>query len=258
MSRAWFLPVLVAVVFIASVGSLIYVGLTGKEVATVVLSVPVLWIAAATLWLTMPKPARLVVIRPDELEFEDLIFSLNPAEEGGASDIPRDYLLQMHVAVCNVGDRKAVLSAIKIEGFVKDDKSVVTLPEAPAVISGHQCVQRTGWVNLERHMEGIVVDPPFVLDRDDVITMRFRARRGIDWTDRWDLDALRRFCEPLQSPIRRVHGKVIWRRGNKLVRDTFNLPLVVNRQEQFVQALKQLTDDFTHRPAIGPQQVEIE
>jgi hypothetical protein len=218
-ARPWVTPVLVVGVLATSVVAIGYSIATGEEIATVVLSVPVLMLSAATLWLALPRPARLILIRQDELELDDLIFFLYPLGSA-AKAIPRDYLLQLHVAVCNVGDRKAVISAIRLKGFFTEDGTRAALPDAPQVLAGHQWVQRSGWViagqGMTHRMEANSVPPPYVLEPDDVVTVRFRTRRGIDWSPQWDLAALRSFCELLEAPIvREALEPRLHRRGGR-------------------------------------------
>jgi hypothetical protein len=175
LARLWVPPLLVVGVLAASIIAIVYSASTGEEIATVVLSVPVLVLSAATLWLALPKRARVIVIRQDELELDDLIFFLYPLGSDSQA-LPVDYLLQLHVAVCNVGDRKAVVSAIRLKGFFAEDGSPSALPDAPSVVAGAQWVQRSGWVIaeqvMERRAEANSVPPPYVLERDDVILTR--------------------------------------------------------------------------------------
>ena len=48
-------------------------------------------------------------MRQHELGYDDLIFY-----GSSATEIPRDFLLQMHVAVANMGGRKGVLSRLEL------------------------------------------------------------------------------------------------------------------------------------------------
>jgi hypothetical protein len=238
---------LIVVVLAASAFAIVRVASTGEEVATVVLSVPVLAITAATFWLTTPKRAKLVVIRQDELGLDDLVFFIY--DEGEWGQVPRDYLLQLHVAVCNVGDRKAVLSGLEIRGFAREDRKTVHLPDAPQVIAAHQYHWQSGWVDGQPHYQSIEHPPPFVLDAGDVITLRFRCRCAIDWSHS-NPDALRRYCEPLGSPIRRAFGEMTWRRGDHLERETFQVEIRATQQEQYLDAVRALTDNFTRAPNV--------
>jgi hypothetical protein len=260
--RTWALPILFVLVVVPSIIAIVYSVVTREEAATVVLSVPVLLISAAALWLALPNPARLIVIRQDEPELDDLLFFLAPLEPGGPEEIPRDYLLQLHVAVCNVGGRKAVVSAIKLKGFFTVEGRPTTLPDAPPVVAGHQRVERSGLVIaervMERRIEADTIPPPYVLEADDVVTLRFRMRRGIDWSPRWDLAALREFSQRLEAPLVRAWLQIVWRRGDKLVTEDFHVPIEVAQQDGYVRALKALTRDFTVRPDVPEQHISIE
>lgn len=207
-------------------------------------------------------------MRQEELELDDLLFFIYPSPGSDEPHIPRDYLLQLHVAVCNVciaalayviatvGDRKAVLSAIKLDGFLNERKETMHLPEATAVIEGRLSLQRSGWTNGRHHFETITVPPPYVLEPDDVITLRFRIRRGIDWSPRWTLAELQRFSEALDSPIVRAYGRLVWRRGDKLRTDDFQLPIVATQQAEFREALASSTKGFTSRPDIPLREID--
>jgi hypothetical protein len=232
---------------------------TGQEVASVALSTPILIIATLTLWFTIPKPARLRVESMSEAKLTDLIFYIypepNPSRE---QQIPVDYLLQLHVVVSNLGDRKAVLSVIQLVGFRDAAGAVVHLPDAPETIGGIRWIQQSGWVNSQRHFQNITEPPPYILDRDELIVIRFRARRGIDWSSRWDLEALRSFCEPLRSPIVAAFGTVVWRRAGTVVREAFDVPMRVAQQTEYTTLMGQLTHDFTAIPNIPKHPVPIE
>jgi hypothetical protein len=40
-----------------------------------------------------------------------------------------------------------------------------------------------------------------MLGPDEVVTLRFRARRGVDWSSRWTLDLLGQAAQRLRRPI---------------------------------------------------------
>jgi hypothetical protein len=260
MTRRWWLWFLIAVLGAAAMGVAIDRALvTGQEVASVALSIPILIVATLTLWFTIPKPARLKVESMSEAELTDLIFYVYPEpNQSGQQQIPVDYLLQLHVVVSNLGDRKAVLSAIQLEGFRNAAGAVVHLPDAPETIGGIRWIQQSGWVNSQRHFQNITEPPPYILDRDELIVIRFRARRGIDWGGRWDLDALRSFCEPLRSPIVTAFGTIIWRRAGTVVREAFDVPMQVAQQAEYTALVGLLTHEFTVIPNVPKQQVPLE
>src|SRR4051794_13668039 len=76
---------------------------------TWIINFAVLLIAGWTLQLTLPKPAKLWVERQEELELSDLLFFMVD-ESNEHPAMPRDILLQLHVAVVNIGGQKGVLS----------------------------------------------------------------------------------------------------------------------------------------------------
>lgn len=234
----------------ASAFGVVRAAATGQEIATVALSIPILSVALLTLRYTVPRPARLTVDRLDEAGLTDLIFYIYPLQddpERGEVQ-PGDYLLQLHVAVANLGDRKAVLSIIRIDGFHNSAGEIVHLPGAPHTIEGARWVQRMGWRGGQFHHENMSEPGPYVLDPDDVIVMRFRVRPGIDWSDRWTLDSLRAFCDPLSDPLCSAFGTVIWRRAGVVVTERFEVSLVVEQQDKYVRQVKDLTQDFTQIP----------
>jgi hypothetical protein len=136
-----------AVVVVAAAAVAIFsVARTHEEVAATALTLPTLIIAAFTLVLTIPKPAELKLIRPDEFGFKDLIFFVVPQPSPlGERQIPRDYLLQLTVVICNVGDRKAILSAVRLDGFKGRSGKVVRLPDAAQLAWRSSRRRRSAW-----------------------------------------------------------------------------------------------------------------
>lgn len=257
--RSWLALVLI-------VGGLVAVGIalgravmTGQEVASVALSIPILVIAALTLWFTVPRPAKLRVERLDEADLSDLIFYVYPQPNpDNVQQQPVDYLLQLHVAVSNLGERKAILSSITINGFRTDRGEVVHLPDAPATIGGSQWLQQSGWVNSQLHFQNISIPPPYVLDRDDVIVIRFRGRRGIDWSARWNLELLQSFTAPLREKIVGAFGTITWRRAGQVLRENFDVAMKVEQQAEYVQLIDDLTQGLTLMPSLSPHPIPLE
>jgi hypothetical protein len=99
---------------------------------------------------------------------------------------------------------------------------------------------------------------PVILDPDDVITLRFRARRGIDWSERWTLDEIRTLAASLGSEIARAKLRALFRQGRRVLTRTFEVDVKVVGQREYVDALRHLTEDFTIRPAIERQQITLE
>ena len=205
-----------------------------------------------------PAAKHLCVDRLDEAGLTDLLFFIypqpNPKDE---QQIPRDYLLQLHVAVSNLGGRKAVLSSIAIDGFRSENGTTVQLPGGPRN-GGTQWVQHAGWINGTFVSENMNVPGPYILEPDDVIVIRFRTRRGIDWTSRWTTDALHEFCVPLRSPIVSASGTMVWRRAGEVVRDHFTVRMEVTQQAEYVHLVDQLTQSFTVLPTVPEQPIAME
>jgi hypothetical protein len=140
----------------------------------------VLLIAGWTLQLTLPKPAKLWVERQDELNLSDLIFFV-VEETNEHPAMPRDFLLQLHVAVINVDGQNGVLSALKLEHFLDKYGRQIRPYQLPFPIEASQVVTEKTWELTRPVFRLIETPPPFVLEPNDVLTLRLRARRGIDW-----------------------------------------------------------------------------
>lgn len=233
--------------------------MSGQEIATVTLSIPILIVAALTLWFTIPKRAKIKVERFSEADLTDLIFYTYPQSDSRVElEQPVDYLLQLHVVISNLGDRKAIVSAIRVEGFRNNKGDVVHLPDASETIGGMRWVQQSGWVNHQMHFQNISDPPPYVLDHDDALVIRFRVRRGIDWSSRWNLEALHSFIEPLRDPIVSAFGIVIWRRAGEIICEQFDVEVTVKQQSQYVGLVEELTNKFTVVPDLPERPFPLE
>jgi hypothetical protein len=249
-----------AVVVSGAVGFSLAWGIArGTDLAAAVLSAGVLVVALLTLFFVVPKPAELWLERQDELGLTDLIFYIYPQPApADAPRVPRDFLLQLHVAVSNVGGRKAVLSALKLNKFVDQNGDAVQLPEVPLPLSAAQVDQKSGWVNHQRHSQLLLVLPPYVLEPDDVITLRFRCRRGIDWSQRWGLDELRAFADAISRDISAARVTLTFRRGASVEERNSTVSVRVAQQGEFRDLLRSLTADFTARPELPEQSISLE
>lgn len=256
--RSWLGLALICVVAVAIAVAIDQAVASGHDDATIILSIPILIVAVLTLRFTAPKPAKIVVDRLDEAELTDLLFFIHTLPGPEDEQQPVDYLFQLHVAVSNLGERKAILSAIRIEGFRTGREEVVHLPNAPERIGGMRWVQQSGWVNDRMHFQNISDPPPYVLDRDDAIVIRFRVRRGIDWGEQWTLEALRSFTEPLRYPIVSAFGTVIWRRAGEVIRERFDVDLKVEQQAEYVAAAERLTRGFCAVPNVPLRPFQLE
>jgi len=200
-----------AVVFISLlIGAAVEALRRPTDAAADLIALAVLVVTGLTLILVAPRQARLSVDRQEELGLDDLIFYLYPRPgEMAAGVIPGDYLLQLHVAIANVGGRKAVLSVLRLDEFLDVRGQPVRLPDISLPIVGMKAEVRHGWVDGIRHSERWKVMPPYLLEPDDVITVELRARRGIDWSPRWDCAAVKEVAEALQSTISKARGRAI-------------------------------------------------
>jgi hypothetical protein len=97
-----------------------------------------------------------------------------------------------------------------------------------------------------------------VLGPDDVVLLRFRARRGIDWSPTWTLDAVHSLSESLASPIVAARIELIYRRGTEVVHEEIDVPCVVEQQELYRSLLGEITDGFRRLPMVPQMPIEIE
>jgi hypothetical protein len=70
--------------------------------------------------------------------------------------------------------------------FVAVYQAHVTVPGPAELWVERQ--RRFRWSRGERLPEAEITFPPLMLEPDEVVTLRFRTRRGIDWSGRWTLD----------------------------------------------------------------------
>jgi len=216
-------------------------------------TIAVLAIAAATLLATLPMPAKLWVERQYELGVDDVIFYLY--DEPFVGEVPRDILFQVHVAVANLGGRKAVLSALRIEALLDGAGSEIPIPGLEFPILAQRVQQGGGWRIEDRVMHHYnyldFIPGPHILEPDEVITMRLRFRPGIDWSQRWNLKALREMCNALQRPIMAIRVTAIYRRGRSVMHDSFKVDgLQVLQQDKYAARVSEITNDFRARPTV--------
>jgi hypothetical protein len=228
------------------------------DLAGLSVSLAVFAIAAASLFVASPLPAKLWIERQDELNFDDVIFYLYDEPDFGK--VPRDFLIQVHVAVANVGGRKAVLSALCIEALLDSNGKEVRIPGLALPLVAQRVQQGSGWRIMDnvihKHLSQEYIVGPYVLEPDDVITMRLRTRPGIDWSDRWTLEKIRELWAALQQPIGGMSVTAIYRRGSRVERQPFIIKdLTVLQQELYVSQLQALTKDFQERPTVQEQAI---
>jgi len=195
------------------------------------------------------------VVRQDELGLDDLVFYLVDLPAGR---VPREFLLQLHIAVANVGGRKAVVSKVTIEAFFDVAGRMVDLPGATKTHRATRYTQRSGWRDGHYSFENEMEPGPWLLAPDDVITLRFRCRRGVDWSASFGLPELRAIHDHLHAPIACARGTVVWREGSAVREDAFEVVVKTVQQEEYVQALRNLTKNFTVLPSIPHQPFDIE
>ena len=100
--------------------------------------------------------------------------------------------------------------------------------------------------------------PPFVLAPNDVLVLRFRGRRGIDWGPNWDLDRLKAFSDALSREPAKAVIEVKYRWGRRLRTLIREVPVSVAQHGGYVDQLTNLTNGFTHMPKVKEQAVHFE
>jgi hypothetical protein len=183
--------------------------LTGHaDLGNVLLAGVVLFVAVYQAHVSVPGPAELWVERQYELEQSDLIFYRYADAPGLPEGVeqPADFLLQLDVAVANIGGRKALVSSLSLLRFIDEHGEAVRLPEVPLPIAAQRYHQRFRWVGRERLREAEITFPPLMLEPDEVGTFRFRARRGIDWSGRWTPDLLRQAAQSCNGQSARLNS----------------------------------------------------
>jgi hypothetical protein len=100
-------------------------------------------IAFATLLAALPAPAQLWIERQHELGIDDVLFFIYDEPPLGAT--PRDILFQVHIAVANMGGRKAVLSSLTIDRILDADGNPIQIPSFALPIQAQRVKQGGGW-----------------------------------------------------------------------------------------------------------------
>lgn len=166
------------------------------------------------------------------------------------------------MAVANVGGRKGVLSRLDLVELMDAHGTTVNLTELPLPL-GVQLFRQTLTHKVEHgladQVHSVVTEgPPLILAPDDVVTLRFRARRGIEWSERWTLEKLRGWVESLDQPISMAKIRAIYRRGRHVVTEYYTVSVQTKKQSEYVLRLRALTQNLTVRPPIDPQVVDFE
>ena len=216
------------------------------------LTIAVLLIAAWTLDATILRPPSIWIANPDELGLSDLIFFLYNQD---GIDVPRDYLLQMHALIGNTGGKQAVITRAKVVGFKTKEGKKFCLSERPVDVGGHIY---TTWISYQNAGNGANFDrrldpPPFILPPHDVLIIRFRYRGGIDWSNRWTLEALKSFYDgiAIAPEFATIEITFRWGKNKKTVKK--DVAIDVDQHQEYTSKLRSITSDFTHMPNVQEQ-----
>ena len=247
----WLLVVLVtAVALVLSVAGRL-------DVASFILTVAVLLITSLALQAAWLTPARLVLERQQELRHTgDLMFWTYNQPDVPEGLLPAEAKLDMYMAVANVGGRKALLLGLSLEDYLDALGQPVRSLVLPAPVLAYEYRQ---WEerdllaggNMPRFLSEKKM-PPFVLEPDEVLSLRLRATRSVEYGHPAEVRVIAR---QLATPITQGRLLLIYRRGQQLVRETVVVPLVTDAQDYFVNRLAIVTKEFTEVPALQRQQV---
>jgi hypothetical protein len=146
-----------------------------------------------------------------------------------------------------------VLSALRFDRILDASGANIRIPEFSLPVEAQRVTQGGGWRiedNVMHHHNYLEYIPgPYLLEPDDVMTMRLRARPHIDWSAKWTLAKLKKLADALSEPIAGVGVTAIYRRGDRLIRQPFIIKdVTVLQQELYVGRLRELTNEFTTRP----------
>ena len=241
------------VLFLIAVTAIIFAAAGHGDWANIVLALAVLLVAVDTLNATLPKPADLYLEREARPSSPDLIFYLVPTPANGAIQWPRDFLLNLDVAVINVGGRKTVLTSLDLIEFQDRQGRRVQPLTFTFPLSGTLIRQRRGFVATAgvggQHFETTQDLGPFVIEPDDALTLRCRWRGGIDWVQpRWSLDEIHDLATSLERPIARALLRAKFRRGRSIEEKSELVDVSVEQQDLYRVQLQHLTNIFTTMP----------
>jgi len=148
-----------------------------------------------------------------------------------------------------------VLSKLFFERVLDTAGRAMALPGMSLPLEGQRIMQGGGWRiedNVMHHTSYLEFIPgPYVLEPDEVITMRLRARPFVDWSETWTIERLREMALTLRQPIGGVEVRLRYRQGQRLVDQIFRITgLTVLQQPLYAERLRTLTGDFTDRPQV--------
>jgi hypothetical protein len=241
-----------------AIGSIVGLAVAGVALAlsgdadtdapNMLIGLSVLALTFVTLTLQL-APGRLLVERQDELGLSDLIFYVrDPVHDLAAA--PADFLFQLHAAVMNVGARKLVVSKLQLVELLDERSRPVRIPTVALPVQAHIAVMHHTYTGGAPQLEVELLHPPIVIGPDEVLTMRFRFRRGVTWVQgQSTLEDLRELAQALESPVAKAKLRATWRRGQQVRINEWVVPVRTEQQERYRALLGELTHDFTQWPA---------
>lgn len=193
----------------------------------VVTSGAVLTLAATTLTLSRPKPAHFSVGHDSQPGRPDLTFG--GVDQNGQT-IPTGYHLQHHVVVTNDGNKRGAIVRLELTAFERDDGELVNIPWLPLRVQGHLFQQQMEYQGGGVIMHNRETPPPYNLEPQDTIVLRFYEKRTTRLADNDRVTAL---CNALQRPIVGILGEIRFRSGLDEKTERFRLPARSENQEPF-------------------------
>jgi len=218
------------------------------------LTIAVLIVTALAFDLSFLRPPKLWISKPDELEISDLIFFLY---EENDQIIPRDFLFQLHILLGNTGGTKSIITKVQITSVKDQNGKILDFPELPKRIEGRQYSRQIIWENQKQSFNPKETPPPFVLLPNDVLLLRFRDRRGIEWGKKWDIEKIAAFYKNVSIKPSHVTVEVTYRWGRDVKTISKDVPLIVEQHEKYLKQLLNLTNDFSILPAIPERDIPL-
>ena len=213
-----------------------------KDFATLLVALVALSVATYALYRSLPARAELFIEAVSNPASAGLVF-FEP-EPGGP---PRDLMVQQQAIVGNAGDRKAVVLTLSLLRVMRSNGTPIALPFVSFPIPGTIYRMEHGWDHArgQQTMRSWNELPPFNLDGDDVIVVRFRVRGGVDWSDAWTTDKLKAAVAALAEPPSRAVVEATYRRGKQQIHVSQEIVLVVDGWEEYRAALEAISDSST-------------
>ena len=128
----------------------------------------------------------------------------------------------------NTGGTKSIITKVQITSVKDQNGKILDFPELPKRIEGRQYSRQIIWENQKQSFNPKETPPPFVLLPNDVLLLRFRDRRGIEWGKKWDIEKIAAFYKNVSIKPSHVTVEVIYRWGRDVKTISKDVPLMLN------------------------------